>query len=179
MPTFTLTRTGQAPIRFEGELVAEASSRSHEGGPLQNRWHEIEIFLTECGRVLAHVEFCSRHQGEFHHHTVVDVLSPRPLSLSSWLQSYDYRTGWQGYPSGEHYAERQARIEQAIGDGYRRAVSEVLAEFPEELAPTEDSADASDRYVAADPDGGETTLANRLAAARAKVNVAAPKPVEG
>ena len=131
---YTLTRTGAAPLRFEGELVAKATSYSRDG-PLQNRWHEIEVYAClpfSGGRHVVHVEFSSRWQGESGHHAV--EVFDAPDSLAEFLQSYDWRQGWENYPAGPDYADRRERNERAIAGGYARAVSDVLAGFPEELA---------------------------------------------
>jgi uncharacterized protein (DUF1786 family) len=70
MTEFTLTRTGDRPLTFAGEVVAEASSHVPvNGGPLQNRWHEVAVYRAGTGALVAAVTFRSRWQGEFDHHT--------------------------------------------------------------------------------------------------------------
>ena len=143
MPLFTLTRTGLAPLRFEGEMIAEASSHGRDG-PLQNRWHEIRVYRIPCpkaysdmfatptpDRLVAQVDFHSQWQGEHSHHTA-DVCESSDV-LTDFLIAYDWREGWENYPSSDAYAGRRERNDRVVRGGYLRAVSEVLASFPEEL----------------------------------------------
>lgn len=131
MAEFRLTRTGVSALTFSGELIAETSSEVRvNGGALQNRWHELAVYRTDGDQWVAAVGFRSRWQGE-HGHDAAEAFNS-PALLVDWLtHEYNPRDHWRGYPAGEHYAERQRRIEAEIRAGYNRAVSEVLGKLPE------------------------------------------------
>ncbi len=124
MEEFKLTRTGKPPLAFTGELLAESSSKQHQG-PLQNRWHELAVYRTAGGKFVAAVTFRTVWQGESDRHTAEHA--DTPAELVDALTMYDPTGEWDGYPDTPHYAEKQARIQVAVTDGYRRALSEVFA----------------------------------------------------
>lgn len=60
---YTLRRTGQAPLRFQGELLAEADGE-YESGRDFNRWHELTVYRTRGGKYVLRIAYRSAHQGE-------------------------------------------------------------------------------------------------------------------
>lgn len=128
MDEFKLTRTGQPPLAFAGELVAEASSKQHQG-PLQNRWHEVAVYRTQGGKWVGAVAFRTVWQGEDDRHTA--EVADTPAALVDLITTYDPTAEWEGYPDRPEYAERQARTQAAVRGGFERAVSEVFAEIDE------------------------------------------------
>jgi hypothetical protein len=50
MTTFTLTRPGDVDLVFDGELLADLTSRDH---PDQERWTEVRIYRTASGKYVA------------------------------------------------------------------------------------------------------------------------------
>jgi hypothetical protein len=125
---YKLTRTGLPPLAFTGTLVAEASSKSHQG-PLQNRWHEVAVYQTKGGKWVGVVTFRTVWQGENDRHTA--QVADSADELVDLLTNYDPTGEWEGYPDNPHYAEKQARTQVAVTDGYKRAVSEVFADIGE------------------------------------------------
>ena len=124
---FTLPRTGKPPLRFQGEFVAEASSHiGVNGGPLQNRWHEIALYRTAAGKLVWSVTYRTRWQGEYDHHTV-GVVELEAALIDELTIEYDMLAHYAGYPAGDAYADRDRRQRDAIRLGYERAVAEVLA----------------------------------------------------
>lgn len=51
---YKLERTGDAPVKFTGELIAEGSSEQ-DSGPHSHTWHEIEIYETQAGKWIGHI----------------------------------------------------------------------------------------------------------------------------
>src|SRR5688572_13075360 len=51
-----LPRTGDVPLVFQGELVAAATG-ARFGGRDHTRWYEVEVFRTEDGAWVGHVQF--------------------------------------------------------------------------------------------------------------------------
>lgn len=52
MEQFELERDDDRPLRFTGELLAEASSKRHEG-PASNRWQELRLYRSAAGKLIA------------------------------------------------------------------------------------------------------------------------------
>lgn len=125
---FTLNRTGQAPLAFTGELLAKASNRSPHG-PLQNRWHEITVYRTAAGKLVAAVGFRTIWQGERDTDTVYVADSDAAL-VDALTKEFDPSAGWSGHPLGAHDAERKnAQLRTSIVGAYAELVSDVLSEL--------------------------------------------------
>lgn len=128
--TIDLPRKGNAPLRFRGELLSEADSKT-ASGPCQNRWHELKLYrLADGGYVLA-IGFRSSWQGEA---ALDDAIVCQGIdAVRIALQSHDPNGDYEGYPPGEHYDEKRRRLHDAVLRGYQMAVSNLLDEFPEEV----------------------------------------------
>lgn len=126
MGEFKLTRTGLPPMAFSGEKLSEADSKQHQG-PLQNRWHELAVYRTTGGKWVGAITFRTIWHGEHDRHTA--EVADTPAELGRLLTDYDPTGEWEGYPGQPHYAEKQARTQAAVTDGYRRAVSDVFADI--------------------------------------------------
>ena len=146
MEAISLPRTGTAKLSFQGELIAEASSKRHQG-PAENRWFELAVYRREnyeispdgkiiCSYVIA-IGFRTCWQGELDR----DFAEPRgdADSVRTAFESFDPCDPalWRGIPENVHDAERRnSYYRDAIGAAYRAAVSELLQsyEFAEVLA---------------------------------------------
>ncbi|MBN2493911.1 MAG: hypothetical protein JXR96_04905 [Deltaproteobacteria bacterium] len=80
--THTLRRDGKRSLRFEGELLAECSSKSHTG-PNQNRWTEIDIYQTKAGKHVVQIVRRTCWQGE--HDTYQAELCEEPEDVYRFL----------------------------------------------------------------------------------------------
>lgn len=76
MQTYELERDGDVPVRFTGELVSWASSRS---GQTQKRWQELELYKTSGGAYVFNRVGYSDHPGEVDYHFVVSDHAPREI----------------------------------------------------------------------------------------------------
>lgn len=72
MKTYTLKRTGNRPLRFEGDLVAEESTKVMNGQE-NNRWHEFHLYRTSGGCFFLSVTYDSHWQGEERHCQVEEL----------------------------------------------------------------------------------------------------------
>lgn len=132
--TFTLTRTGAAPLRFQGRLIAE-NDGERQAGSEHNRWHELAIYQTSGGRYVVRIAFCTRWEGELHHDIAEIVDAGKDTggdhdhaeTVAEILQSYDPMAHVGGYPSGTGYEDRQRRLDRDIRARYAAQVSEILA----------------------------------------------------
>jgi hypothetical protein len=139
MTPLTVRRSGQAPLRFEGALLTQASSH-HHGTPLENRWHEIEVHEIEGGRrYVVTIRYRTLWQGESDHDEA--HVADTPADVTRLLTGYDPLAHVIGYPADDSYAEKQRRLSAAIRAGYDDAVSFALADerFAEEPADDRDA----------------------------------------
>jgi hypothetical protein len=136
MPEYRLPRSGDAPLLVTGELVAE-SDGERIAGKEQNRWHELAVYHLEDGRYALAVNYRTRWQGELGHDLAVIV--PDAAGVRRALKEYSPLAQLVGFPAGEHYAERQARLEADIRRRYDAQVSDLLdrEEFAESAAESE------------------------------------------
>lgn len=123
MNTFTLKRTGDAPLRFVGEQLAEATSQA-VSGYRQNRYHTISIYRAQSGQVVASIEFESRWKGEDQRQTV--FVADEDGAIIDFLRQYDPCDDYFGFPDGGAYVSKQERLDTDIRRGYEIAVSEAL-----------------------------------------------------
>lgn len=122
-----LTRTGAAPLQFEGTLLAEAHSQQRSG-PAENRWFELAIYqLAGSDSMVGAIGFRSRWQGEHDHDCARKLLSP--AEAVEFFSGYDPCATdlWQGYPSNVgDSGQRNERQWSAIRNAYLAAVTELL-----------------------------------------------------
>lgn len=121
---YTLPRTGLPPLTFVGELAAAASSAA-KTGPLCERWHEVTVYRTAAGTLVAAVAYRTRRVGEHDHHAAA---AGTARGVAAWLAGYGAlaAVGLLRTRPAEH-----AAIRREIYAGFQRAVSAVLAGFPE------------------------------------------------
>lgn len=124
MDQHTLARTGQAPLKFTGELLKESDDERHN-----NRWHELAVYRTTGGRYVVRIAYRTLWQGELARYAAEVVGGPD--GVSRVLRNYDPCGPVTGYPLGAAYAERQARLMADIRNRYNAQVSELLASAPE------------------------------------------------
>ena len=128
----TLQRTGNSPLTFTGELLASANGE-RQAGKEQNRWHEVAVYRTGGGRYVVSVHYRTRWQGELDHGQA--EVAETAAEAAAVLRDYDPCGRVQGYPAGDHYAEKQSRLMADLRARYDTLVSEVLSgeEFAERV----------------------------------------------
>ena len=88
MEEYKLERTGDAPVKFTGELLVKGSSE-RDAGPRSRSWHEVAIFQTRGGKWIGHVWYHSgRIIGESEGHTV--MVADSKEALRDQLLNYEY-----------------------------------------------------------------------------------------
>lgn len=125
--SFTLTRTGDRPLQFTGEIIAEAGGRLHAGQE-QNRWHEIRVYRTVGGKYVLAVEYCTCWQGEdgHHHSSVHDTTA----DVAEEIKYHDPLVHLLGYPPHPQFAEKQARLEDSLRQRWGVLLSDILGKIP-------------------------------------------------
>ena len=124
----TLPRSGEAPLRFRGVLLAE-SDGERQSGKEQTRWHELAVYRTVGGKFVVRIAYRTRWQGELDHDDAAIV--DRADKVAAALREYDPTAHVGGFPPHASYAERQAWLLADIRRRYEEQTSEILAASPE------------------------------------------------
>ncbi len=126
MQKYTLQRTGDRPLSFTGELIAGVGGRVHSGQE-QNRWHEIRIYSTAGGSYVLEVTYQTTWRGEDGH----DYAEAHPdiEALIADLRAVDPLEHLRGYPLGDNFAAKQARLERELTLRWQTLVGEILSEI--------------------------------------------------
>jgi hypothetical protein len=131
MDEITLPRTGKAPLVFTGELVPGADVRGHSvNGRDANRWFDLAVYRTKSGRYVLSIDYKTCWQGELGHE-FAEVLDD-PAALKDELREYELGIPEivQGYPPGDAYADKQARLLADVRRRFQAQVSELLGADP-------------------------------------------------
>lgn len=126
--TYTLPRSGQAPLRFQGDLLA-ASNGQWQSGRDWTRWHELAVYRTARGQYVVQIGYRTRYQGELDHDTAVVVDSAAEVCQA--LTNYNPAGVIRGYPPGQAYEERQSKLLADVRARYDAQVSEICSAAPE------------------------------------------------
>lgn len=89
MATHSLPRTGNVPLKFDGDLVAMSipSVESGKKGKDPKRWHELSLFRTPTGKYVLAISYRVEWKGE-HDHYYAEAFSDI-TSVIRAIQSYD------------------------------------------------------------------------------------------
>jgi crotonobetainyl-CoA:carnitine CoA-transferase CaiB-like acyl-CoA transferase len=130
--SYLLSRSGRPPLKFTGEEIAGSEGRIQNGHD-HNRWHDLTVYRTAAGAYVVAIQYHTQWQGECEHAEA--VVCGDTDEVAAQLQSYDPAQYCQGYPAGEPYKERQARLLSDLRARYEAQISEVLSgeEFAEKL----------------------------------------------
>jgi hypothetical protein len=125
--TMKIERTGQRPLEFEGEQLAEVSTRNHAGKE-RNRWHEITVWKTKSGKFVAAVSYHTQWEGEAGYD---DALVFESLDqVATLLEEYIFpNIGAIGFPAMPTYADRQARLMEELEQAFKHAAGRLLNEL--------------------------------------------------
>jgi hypothetical protein len=126
MPTYTLERTGQRPLPFEGELLATVT-----GDPGRaSRWNALELYRTQAGTLLLSIQYHTKRKEESSYYSVREA--PTMADAEAILMVYDPCDHVQGFPEfNDALKLKQARLFQELRSRYQSLVSELLKQFPE------------------------------------------------
>lgn len=117
-----LRQSGNLPLQFRGELVAESDGRWVRGKE-QNRWHDIAVY-TSGGKWIAHVQYRTIWQGESDRDEVIEAGDLESLAIE--LRSYDPTAFVAGFPEGKQFEEKQRRLLFNIRQRYEEQIGDVL-----------------------------------------------------
>jgi len=144
METYTIPRDGDAPITFDGELLAEEAGRQ-EAGKERNRWFELAVYRTADGQIVGQVRYRTQWQGEVDRDEV--EVAGTPAEIVAWFRGYNPAERVQGYPPTEAYADRQARLLAELTAIYSARLGRLLSAAGDDFAERLDS-DPRERAIA-------------------------------
>jgi hypothetical protein len=126
---FILARTGDIPLKLTGTKLVSMSTQFSNGKD-RNRWHVVTVY--ESTRMVAHIEWCSTWEGESQHSTclIADDLE----SLADHIREYDPLKHLMGFPDGQQFEKKQARLENAIASDWDSMLSDLFMKL--EVAET-------------------------------------------
>lgn len=129
MTTITLTRTGNRPIRFDGEQIASASTKAGQG-PAESRWWDLALYRTAAGAYVVQIVYDTLWQGDSSRSDVYSC--PDAAAVVDAVRSHDHRRGIHGY---HNPGERQERLLRALDAAYQAGITRLLnfAVEPEDL----------------------------------------------
>jgi|AACY02.16.fsa_nt_gi hypothetical protein len=121
MKKYTVIRTGEMPLQFEGELLWEETSKER---PEDSRWHELRLYRTENGKYVVEILSVStyRHEGQTSSANVFDTLK---AACREFLDFPPFCC-FKGYPPWSDRQEDQAKLEDWVCRRYREAASRLV-----------------------------------------------------
>lgn len=135
MNTYTLRRSGDAPLKFTGALIAESSGKRFAGRE-RTRYHDLALYRTDDGAYVVEIAYVSRYQGDPCPRKA--IYCRESGDVVRVLRDYDPTEPVVGFPEGEAYAERQRKLLQEIRSCWDDQVAELLDgdEFAQPAAAT-------------------------------------------
>ncbi len=121
MTTYTLPRTGRAPIRFEGETLEDMTTANGK------REHSITIYQTQAGKLIARVQYLTEWPRETGRDTVF-IAGVWPLLVE---QLANYRAGDDvtGFPAGDQFRAQEAVTKREVQEAYAALLSSLCEEL--------------------------------------------------
>ncbi|TAL13915.1 hypothetical protein EPN95_04480 [Patescibacteria group bacterium] len=127
MGKYNLKRSCDAPVAFEGEILAEAGGKWQAGREL-NRWHDITAYRTRGGRYILQIGYRTLWQGEEGHDFIFSSATLK--TLVEELVAYDPTGHVAGFPPGDQFHEKQTRLLAGVKTQYDARVAALLAAIP-------------------------------------------------
>jgi len=119
----TIPRTGDRPLQFDGDLIAEATSRQQQG-PCQSRWYELALYRTASGKYVVAIGYRTQWQGELPRDEahVESTLAGAVEALKSTIPELPLHA----FPAGGQFDAKRAHVEAAVRACYEHAITEIL-----------------------------------------------------
>lgn len=135
MPQFILQVSNGAPVRFNGELLAEAGVPESEPGPYA-RWHEVRIYRSDSGKYI--LQICFRSNAMNSDGDAIEPSQDEVFVCESGQSLLDEATGYEpnrfvvGYPKGiSQWEMKQRRLRKNVSMQYDSAIGIALAKAAE------------------------------------------------
>lgn len=130
---YRLDRTGRPPLAFEGEFLARADGEEYLDQRGRNpRWHDISLYRTGAGRYVLHVRYFAEWKDEVGYDEALVLDGPGGVVAA--LRDLDPVAHVAGYPPGEQFQKKQARLLHDVKVRFDRCVSDLFAQLGPEFA---------------------------------------------
>jgi len=122
-----LPRSGRRALRFDGELMASASTWANEG-PGNSRWWAIHVYSAGSPKqVVLALDWRTNWEKETGWNCA-DIMET-VADAADALEAHDPLCKLAGYPPGQHFAARQRALEESVSASWGQAVVEIMAEL--------------------------------------------------
>lgn len=123
MDEVVLIRTGLAPLKFTGTLIADRTQVVDQLG--KNRTFQVRLWDTSSLAVVSAVSFHSSWDREVEQ--TYAFASKDAREVAKWLSEFDPMQCVIPWPSHRKYYDRNDRLKDDIVKAYQRLVSDVLS----------------------------------------------------
>lgn len=123
MERIELKRTGARPLAFEGERIAHSHGQT-ESGPCNTRYWNIEVYRTKAGKWVLALAWHTSWQGEEDYFEALAF--EHAYAIAQTLERANPTARLVGFPPGPSYADKQARLIDAITTRWGAQVAEIL-----------------------------------------------------
>jgi hypothetical protein len=117
-----LRRSGLAPLSIDAETPIRSFDGQRFAGREQNRWYELDLYELDDGTFAVRAGYRTQWQGESDYDWAAAGDAP---GIVRWLDDWCVPEGI-GYPTGDAYADRQARLMSQLQTQWEAGVSELL-----------------------------------------------------
>ena len=122
MPKIRVLRTGDAPLEFDGEILADVGGKLFRGKE-RNRWHEFTLYRAGDKLVLS-IRYRTQWEGEAEW-AEVHICASNDEVLAV-LRGFDPAEKLQGYPPHEAFAAKQARLIEDLRATCENLISDLM-----------------------------------------------------
>lgn len=131
MDEYKVKRSGRVALKVQGERVVEAGGRFHAGQEC-NRWYDLAVYrAAESGKIVVAASYETRWQGEESQYAaeVVGSMEEVPSAFDELEAELSVLTANYGYPPGDQYSDKQARMLAQLRAVWQSRVSAVCDEL--------------------------------------------------
>lgn len=130
MPLFTIEKTNELPLRFNGELLASVGQDDKPVGKF-GRWYELALYKTDSGKYVIEIVFrsnaCNSDGSKVEADDHDAIVCPTRDELLRVIQDWDPLEPLVGFPPGiSKYKSKQDALEKAVLAGFEVRVGELL-----------------------------------------------------
>jgi hypothetical protein len=129
--SYSLTRSGNSPVKFTGRLIAEeidVPAEPRAGKTDCRRWHFIHLYETKTGKLILYIHFLTAFPGETQQHTVFvcDTMQDVQDHLIG-DEGYDPCQYLEGFPDIPKFEKHQSVLEDRIVTDFDSRVGRLLS----------------------------------------------------
>lgn len=130
MTPHTLSRSGDTPLNFQGDLIC-GSPGSRQGGVKQVRYHDLAIFRDDLGRYIVQIRYVTSWSGESGHELVQPVCTLG--EVVAFCRAYDPTSHLHPRPiylgAPDRYATWLDHMRESLRTRYARQVRTIVCDM--------------------------------------------------